>query len=442
MPVARCISNGSYALTIGREYEIQIDGTYCYVTDNNGLRKHVYLNRFQLLDMIQSEFQLRVGQVVTVRSDLRENEEFRNGTWETYGDHAQYAGRSAVITRVDTNDNSFKIDIDNGYSWWIEEMCESAPSIQTTTDNAFAVYDIVRVTKECSNKDKLAYIVKITQGNRIVTNLSNFDIFNTNELVKVSEEDITTQIPMPVPDAIAYTQKTGEIIPVVGSRVKFPTRKIVGDRLTENNKIIAEIKNGTKYLEVKRVTTSIIEVKMGTNVFNFSKSDLEVLPTKFVQGVLENGHRIKDNNGKTHTYEAYATGFNTLISETNDYIEYTDSSGWYMLQFKGLVTKPRGTIEYTEYFTLTPEDYIAYKAEQEERNAYLKSLVERQEVINSNDRITMQVTAYQNVKACVVRAKELKERLERERIEREERERQMEEERKYGIWKHHKDIWN
>jgi hypothetical protein len=363
-----------------------------------------------------------------------------------------YAGQEATVVSYDESDDTYKLDVDNELWWWedtfvdiIETNEELAPDTNSNDNNiVFALGDIVKV-KEGTHAGTIGYINKI---NTVLRGIKRADLnniswvsFEFSNLEKVDEEAIMNVAEEVVPETAPYEQLSYSLPVVKGSILKIPTRKTRGYSLDNTEDVMKAIKDNKKYIKATRVLTSgVVE----TNVGAFNQRDLEVLPTNFVVGHIEGGHRIKDKDGKTHTYEEYSAEntSQTLIEDNDDFIEYIDSTGWFVRVWKELVTKPRGVVEYTEYFALCTEDYITYKDQEEKRMSYLKSVVARKEAEVRNAKITNNKLSFRSIKESARRFLEQEAEKIRLRREKEERERILAEQNKYGIWKHHKDIWN
>ena len=69
----------------------------------------------------------KVGDKVTVRRDLKSGEQY--GGLDFYNSYmGKFLGEQVTIRRVDTSDNTYKIEEDTEESWWSSEMFEDNPS--------------------------------------------------------------------------------------------------------------------------------------------------------------------------------------------------------------------------------------------------------------------------------------------------------------------------
>jgi hypothetical protein len=385
MPRMRCIDNNGYELTEGYIYNVfgidevtdYIGDRFCHVIDDSGEDAHLFYRRFEP----------------------------------------------------------------------VEEGVEMPIQEQSTEE--FAIGDIVKISEHAPYyQGQVGYITSIGMGGRYKTSIASY-FYSANELSKVNEAEILNPVlETEEPNEYIHTPANMPLVKA-GIKAKIPTRKsTTGSTLADSNAVKIAMEHNQDFIYVRSVASSGQLCYVYSNAdyteghSSFYKQDLEILPTNFVQGAIENGHRIKDECGKTHTFEAYDTN-NTnqsLIKDTDDYIDYIDSTGWFIRLWKALVTKPRGTLEYTEYMAMCPTCYETYKAQTALRMEYL-----RKEITNSAIRERNRVK--ENNKSSYLEVKRQAELFmvrERERIEREAREaeerRQIEELTKHGIWKHH--VWN
>lgn len=64
----------------------------------------------------------KVGDKVKIREDLKDNEIYGSGYWDATSDMISRGGMIATITECE--EDSYRIDIDNGFYSWVDEMFE------------------------------------------------------------------------------------------------------------------------------------------------------------------------------------------------------------------------------------------------------------------------------------------------------------------------------
>jgi hypothetical protein len=465
MPTFRCIDARGYQFTEGNLYEIdttrnytnESDEEFCYVRENDGTEVDCYFSRFEPVEEnpvpqptepaqtqtwrpVTDISELSVGMQVRVRSNLRhicENEAVADPGYVNQMD--RFIGQTVTIRSI----GSYYVAIDNSALDWCPEQFEILASpVENTHD--FKVGDIVIITKQNDTYyNRIAYIEKVT-ATSVKTNLY-YGNYRLEDIKKVNEEEILN----PVMEELFpnnYTQiPTADVNAIKqGVKVKIPTRKYIGGSLANVPSIEKALEARQDFLYITRNhsgSSTHASYDRNTNIYNtFGKHDLEILPTNFVVGRIEAGHRIKDDQGKTHTFEPYNETTCTLVKEDSEYIDYVDSTGWFIRLWKELVTKPRGTVEYTEYMAMTPEDYVAYKSQTEDRFNYIETEMKNHKIRERNDIKRQNKDNYNQVKLnAQAFIEQERQRIERERIAEESR-RAVEELTKHGIWKHH--VWN
>ena len=208
-------------------------------------------------------------------------------------------------------------------------------------------------------------------------------------------------------------------------KVLIPTRKTNGCTLVSSRKVTTAIQQGYDYMVVLSAGANISLVGIdGAECGDyFCNNDLEEYTTSYVQGEIAEGSRVKCACGKTHTYKP--SNFVETLDDNDKYTSHKDSSDWYIRVWKGLVRRPRGTIDLTEYKAMCPECYEAFKAKQDKRTAFLNYILAEQIRIEARRQ---------------TEAERRRQREEQERLQREERERRRKEKLdniKKNMWKHH-----
>lgn len=74
----------------------------------------------------------KVGDKVKIREDLKDDEVYGNGYWDATSDMVSRGGMIATITECE--EDSYRIDVDNGFYSWVDEMFEEV-EVKEVDDN-------------------------------------------------------------------------------------------------------------------------------------------------------------------------------------------------------------------------------------------------------------------------------------------------------------------
>lgn len=74
----------------------------------------------------------KVGDKVKIREDLKNDEIYGSGYWDVTSDMVSYGGMIATIIKCE--EDSYQIDVDNGFYSWVDEMFEEV-KVKEVDDN-------------------------------------------------------------------------------------------------------------------------------------------------------------------------------------------------------------------------------------------------------------------------------------------------------------------
>lgn len=100
----------------------------------------------------------KVGNKVKIREDLKDNEIYGSGYLDATSDMVSRGGMIATITECE--EDSYRIDVDNGFYSWVDEMFEDVEE----SEAKFKIGDKVRILTG-SNSDKVATVKDVGEEN-------------------------------------------------------------------------------------------------------------------------------------------------------------------------------------------------------------------------------------------------------------------------------------